>query len=322
MPLGTLDRTPPPFFKQGPSALTRLSLAATLSLFLMVADTRFKLTDPLRAAAAVGLQPLERVLLAPIDAAGSVAGYFRGLDAARHAERQARQTLAAQAERSLRLEQLHAENAKLRQLLGLRERLSVRATAAEVLYDAADPYSRKVVIDRGRTQGVALGAPVIDDAGVVGQVTRVYPLTAEVTLLSDKDAAIPVLNVRTEQRGAAFGHPSDGGMELRFMAGNADVQPGDLLQTSGMDGIYPPGLPVAKVLRVDRRADSAFAKILLAPLARIDSVRHVLVLEPVGAQMPLKPDPASDAAAGSAPAASPASSATAATAATGRKERR
>lgn len=322
MPLGTLDRTPPPFFKQGPSALTRLSLAATLSLFLMVADTRFKLTDPLRAAAAVVLQPLERVLLAPIDAAGSVAGYFRGLDAARQAERQARQTLAAQAERSLRLEQLHAENAKLRQLLGLRERLSVRATAAEVLYDAADPYSRKVVIDRGRTQGVALGAPVIDDAGVVGQVTRVYPLTAEVTLLSDKDAAIPVLNVRTEQRGAAFGHPSDGGMELRFMAGNADVQPGDLLQTSGMDGIYPPGLPVAKVLRVDRRADSAFAKILLAPLARIDSVRHVLVLEPVGAQMPLKPDPASDAAAVSAPAASPASSATAATAATGRKERR
>ncbi|MCH2241977.1 MAG: rod shape-determining protein MreC [Aquabacterium sp.] len=319
MPLGTLDRTPPPFFKQGPSALTRLSLAATLALFLMVADTRFKLTDPLRAAAAVVLQPLERVLLAPIDAAGSVGGYFRGLDAARQAERQARQTLAAQAERSLRLEQLQAENAKLRQLLGLRERLSVRATAAEVLYDAADPYSRKVVIDRGRTQGVALGAPVIDDAGVVGQVTRVYPLTAEVTQLSDKDAAIPVLNVRTEQRGAAFGHPSDGGMELRFMAGNADVQPGDLLQTSGMDGIYPPGLPVAKVLRVDRRADSAFAKILLAPLARIDSVRHVLVLEPVGAQMPLKPDTANDAAAGSAPAASPASPATAAPS---RKERR
>lgn len=290
MPLGTLDRTPPPFFKQGPSALTRLMLAAALSLFLMVADTRFELTGPLRAAAAVVLQPLERALLAPIQAAGSAAGYFRGLDAARQAERQARQTLAAQAERTLRLEQLLAENARLRELLALRERLSVRATAAEVMYDAADPYSRKVVIDRGLTQGVALGAPVIDESGVVGQVTRVYPLTAEVTLLSDKDAAIPVLNVRTEQRGVAFGHPSDGGMELRFMAGNADVQAADLLHTSGVDGIYPPGLPVARVLRVDRRADSAFAKILLKPLARIDGVRHVLVLEPVGAQLALRPD--------------------------------
>lgn len=301
MPLGTLDRTPPPFFKQGPSALTRLTLAAALSLLLMVADTRFALTGPLRAAAAVVLQPLERVLLAPIDAAASLAGYFQGLDAARQAERQARQTLAVQAERSLRLEQIQAENTRLRALLGLRERLSVRAAAAEVLYDAADPYSRKVIIDRGQAQGVALGAPVIDEAGVVGQVTRVYPLTAEVTLLNDKDAAIPVLNVRTEQRGAAFGHPSDGGMELRFMAGNADVQPGDLLQTSGMDGIYPPGLPVARVLRVDRRADSAFAKIVLRPLARLDSARHVLVLEPVGAQMPLRPDEHAQASASPAP---------------------
>ncbi|TAL21618.1 MAG: rod shape-determining protein MreC, partial [Aquabacterium sp.] len=186
--------------------------------------------------------------------------------------------------------QLEVENARLRTLLGLSQRLTVHSQAAEVLYEASDPYTRKVFIDRGSVQGVALGAPVIDDAGVVGQVTRVYPLSSEVTLINDKDAAIPVLNTRTQQRGAAYGHPADGGLELRFMAGNADVQAGDVMHTSGVDGVYPGGLPVARVVRVDRRADSAFAKIVLVPLGRPDSARHVMVLEPVGLQAPLRTD--------------------------------
>ncbi|WP_374594409.1 rod shape-determining protein MreC [Aquabacterium sp.] len=291
MPLGTLDRTPPPFFKQGPSALTRLAFFATLAVFLMVADTRFKLTGPLRSAAALALQPLERSLLAPFEGYTTLSDYFGGIHRAVEGRNQAEHKLAAQAERTMRVEQLERENARLRELLTLRARLQVKSRTAEVLYDSADPYTRKVVIDQGSTQGVALGSPVVDDTGVIGQVTRLYPLTAEVTLVTDKDAAIPVLNTRTQQRGAAFGHPNDGGMELRYMAGNADVQAGDMLQTSGMDGVYPTGLPVAKVLRVDRRADSAFAKIVLAPIARPDSARQVLVLEPLALQLPERPKP-------------------------------
>ncbi|MFY7916154.1 MAG: rod shape-determining protein MreC, partial [Rubrivivax sp.] len=164
----------------------------------------------------------------------------------------------------------------------------------EILYEAADPYSRKVFIDRGATQGVARGSPVVNEAGVLGQVTRVYPLTAEVTLLTHRDAAIPVINNRTQQRSAAFGGAGGGanpGMELRFMAGNADVQAGDALSTSGLDGVYPPGLPVARVQGVERRADSGFARITLVPAASPDGVRHVLVLEPTGLQMPPRPEP-------------------------------
>lgn len=301
MPLGTLDRTPPPFFKQGPSALTRLMFFSALAVFLMAADTRFGFVGPLRAVAATVIQPLQRALLAPVQAWQASGAYLQGVRSAREAEDRAERALALQAERSLRLEDLQRENERLRAMLGLGSRLAVRSYAAEVLYDAPDPYTRKVVIDQGTTRGISMGAPVVDDAGVLGQVTQAYPLTSEVTLLTDKEAAIPVLNSRTQQRGVAFGHPSDGGMELRFMAGNADVQPGDVLQTSGMDGVYPPGLPVAKVLRVDRRADSAFAKIVLAPLARPDSARHVLVLEPVGLQSPLKQ---ADAATGASAAAS------------------
>ena len=296
MSIGTIDRTPPPFFRQGPSALTKLILFSALALFLMAADNRFTLTTQLRAVLATVLYYPQQALLVPVQAVQGAGGYLLGLKQALGNEDAARRDLALQAERALRVEQLQGENARLRALLDLRQGLTVRSQAAQVLYEASDPYSRKVVIDRGATNGVVLASPVINEAGVLGQVTRVYPLSSEVTLLTDQDAAIPVLNTRTQARSAAFGGAAGtiGAMEMRFMAGNADVQPGDLLTTSGVDGVYPPGLPVAKVAHVDRRLDSGFARILLSAVAASDGVRHVMVLEPVGLQLPPRPEPAVD----------------------------
>jgi rod shape-determining protein MreC len=291
MPLGTLDRTPPPFFRQGPSALTKLAVFSALAVFLMAADSRLKYTQPIRAALATVLLPIQRSLLVPVELVEGGSEYLQGLNHAIASERDARAKLVAQAERATRVEQLATENARLRALLDLRPALNVKSRTAEVLYEATDPYSRKVFIDRGSTQGVLLGSPVINDAGVLGQVTRVYPLSAEITLLTDKEAAIPVLNPRTQQRSAAFGSGDGDLMELRFMAGNADVQPGDLLITSGVDGVYPPGLSVATVAKVDRKVDSGFARISLQANARADGVRHVLVLDPLATQMPPRPEP-------------------------------
>lgn len=290
MPLATLDRTPPAFFKQGPSAFTRLMFFSALAILLMVADARWKMTQPLRVVAATLLQPVQSVLLAPVRAWEMAGHYVAGVEEARALQARSQQQLAAQAERVTRMVQLERENEALRELLALRPRIEVSTLAAEVLYDAPDPYTRKVVIDQGRSQGVTLGSPVIDERGVVGQVTRVYPATAEVTLVTDKDAAVPVVNVRTQHRGVAYGLPQTTGMELRFMAGNADVQAGDELQTSGLDGIYPAGVPVAKVVSVERRADSAFARIVLQPLAQPDSSRHVLLLQPMSARLPPRPE--------------------------------
>jgi rod shape-determining protein MreC len=289
MPLGTLDRTPPPFFRQGPSALTKLVFFSALALLLMVADARFKVVEPLRAALAIALLPVQRALQVPVEMWDGGGDYLRGLHQAQADERALQARMALVAERAARTEQLAQENTRLRALLDLRPALTVRSQPAEVIYEAADPYSRKVFIDRGSTQGVLPGSPVIDEAGVLGQVTRVYALTAEVTLLSDKDAAIPVLNTRTQQRSAAYG--GSGGVELRFMSGNADVKVGDVLHTSGLDGVYPPGLPVARVASVERRAESGFARIVLTPTAPPDGVRHVLVLEPLSAQLPARPAP-------------------------------
>jgi rod shape-determining protein MreC len=242
----------------------------------------------------------------PVEALAGGRDYIGGLSRAIAAEAAARGELARQSERAQRTDQLQQENSRLRALLELRPTLTVRSQAAEILYEAADPYSRKVIIDRGVTNNVILGSPVINEEGVLGQVTRVYLQSAEVTLLTDRDAAIPVLNSRTQVRSAAFGGATGGVglLEMRFMAGNADVQAGDLLTTSGVDGVYPPGLKVAKVAKIDRKIDSGFARIVLTPEALSDGVRHVLVLEPTGVRMPPRPQAAaSEASAASKPTA-------------------
>ncbi|MGH8804543.1 MAG: rod shape-determining protein MreC [Polaromonas sp.] len=297
MPLGTLDRSPPPFFKQGPSALSKLMFFSALSLFLMVADTRFRITQPVRAALATALYPVQWLALQPVRAVQQGGEYFTSLSRARSDSEEAHKKLALQSLRAGQVEQLMLENNRLRKLLGLREQLGAPVMAAEVLYDAADPYTRKVIIDKGLAQGVALGSPVLDESGVLGQVTLVHPLVSEVTLLVDRDLAIPVLNVRTGARSVAYGDPAaaGSGLELRFMGSNSDVQQGDLLTTSGVDGVYPPGLPVAKISRIERRAESAFAKIYCAPQALVTGARHVMVVKPVSGQIAPRPDTAAPA---------------------------
>jgi rod shape-determining protein MreC len=291
MPLGTLGRDPPPFFRQGPSALSKLAVCSALALFLMVADARFKVMQPLRAGLAAILYPVQWLALQPVLLAQGGAEYFSSLRAAQAAKDEAYKKLGLQAARANQVEQLLLENERLRKLLVLRERTNSNGMAAQVLYDAADPYTRKVVIDKGMADKVIVGSPVLDELGVVGQVTRVYPLVSEVTLLTDRDHAIPVLNTRTGARGVAFGDTSThaDAMELRFMAANADVTVGDLLTTSGVDGVYPPGLPVARIEQVERRVDAAFARIYCVPLALVAGAKHVMVLEPVGAQIPERP---------------------------------
>ena len=297
MPLGTLNGTPPSFFRQGPSALSKLTFFSALALFLMVADTRLEIAKPLRVALATVLYPVQWLALRPVVLIQGSGKYMETLSTSQTSEEALRRRLDAQSLRANQVEQLALENTRLRQLLNLRSRVTTPSQAAQVLYDAADPYTRKVIIDRGVLAGIVPGSPVLDETGVLGQVTRVYPLVSEVTLVTDRDQAIPVLNTRTGARGVAFGDPAlrSSSLELRFMAANADVQTGDLLTTSGVDGVYPPGLPVARVEKVESRTDSAFARITCKPLALVGGVVHVMVFEPAANQIAPRPEPAAPA---------------------------
>ncbi|CAN5147606.1 rod shape-determining protein MreC [soil metagenome] len=297
MALGTLDRSLPPFFNQGPSVYSKLMFFGALSLFLMVADARFNVTQPIRSAIATALYPVQWLAVQPVHAVRDASEYFTSLSQAQAESADARKRLALQSLRAGRVEELIQENNRLRKLLDLKEQLATPVMAAEVLYDAADSYTRKVIIDKGKAQKVELGSPVLDESGVLGQVTRVHPLVSEVTLVVDRDLAIPVLNVRTGERSVAYGDPTIGGsgMELRFMGSNADVQEGDLLTTSGVDGIYPSGLPVARVSRIEHRAESAFSKIWCVPQALTTGARHVIVVKPLTSDLALRPPAAAPA---------------------------
>ncbi len=290
MPLGTLDRTPPAFFKQGPSAISKLLFFSALSVLLMVADVRFHVTQPLRATLSVALYPVQWLAMRPQAFAKYSGEYLESLQDAQADAKDVRQKLLLQAQRAAQVEQLTLENKQLRALLDLHERLNTVGFVAEVLYDAADPYTRKLIINKGMTNGVKPSAPVMDEHGILGQVTRVLPLVSEVTLVTDREHSIPVLNTRTGARGVAYGE--SGGaplLELRFMATNADIEVGDQLTTSGVDGVYPPGVPVGIVTKVERRAETAFARILCEPVGRVQGARHVMVIEPLTDQIPARP---------------------------------
>ena len=281
-----MEHTPPPFFKRGPAPLVRLFFFASLSLALLVLDARFRYVDGLRSAFALVAYPLQRAATAPIDFFSAVGNYFSTQAQLVEDNAALRARTLALSQSAQRYEAAEAEAAQLRRLIGAAEKIEVKAMPAEVLYAGRDPYSHKVFINLGAKQGVKPGSPVADEVGVVGQVTRVHPLVSEVTLLTDQDHAIPVQVVRNGLRAVAFGGGPSGMLELRFMAANAEIQNGDRLVTSGIDGTYPAGLPVATVVRIERDAEHSFARVVCKPAAGVDRGRFVLVLSDDTARPP------------------------------------
>ena len=269
---------PPPFFSRGPAPVVRLGFFVSLAVLLMVLDARFRYAEAVRETLAFLAYPLQRIALAPSELLGGASGFFTTQVALKRENEQLKSKELVAASDLLTVEALRAENAQLRRLLEARERIPRPATPAEILYQGRDPFSRRVVIDKGSGQGIEAGQAVIDDVGVIGQVTRVYPWVAEVTLITDKEQRTPVEVVRNGLRAVIYGGGDKGTLDLSYTATNADVQADDLLVTSGIDGTYPPGLPVAKVTKIERDAASYFAKITCIPAAGTDQNRQVLVL--------------------------------------------
>jgi rod shape-determining protein MreC len=268
-----LSVEPPPFFHRGPSPLARLAFFGLLSLALLFADTRYRYLENVRQAVGAALYPSQRTLS---DENVTL-----------------KQTLLVQAPAMQSYELLQQENARLRTLLEVEQRFQGATTAAEVLYTGRDPFTQKLFVDKGESAGVKAGQAVIDEVGVVGQVTRVFPSMAEVTLVTDKDYAVPVRVERSGVRSVLYGAGTGRLPELRFLSPNAEVQPGDRLLTSGIDGTYPAGLAVAQVVSVERETGQIFARVICMPLAGVEKSAHVLILGRVAALLP-RPEAATD----------------------------
>jgi rod shape-determining protein MreC len=273
-----VEYQPPPFFRTGPTPLVRLLIFSTLSLALLVADARLKYLDTLRQVASVIIYPLQRIAGAPASIFERASEFFVTNSSLRTENSRLTQENLAQSSQLQQLNALQTENEHLRKLLNARSRLTARTTIAEILYAARDPFSRKIVIDQGSQHEVQAGQPVVDGVGIIGQVTRVYPWLAEVTLITDKGHLVPVLNTRNGLRAVLAGTGNDGALELKFVPLNADFENGDQLVTSGIDGVYPPGLPVAQIANVERNAAFLFARIICKPLAGVSHHTQVLVV--------------------------------------------
>jgi rod shape-determining protein MreC len=255
----------------------------------MIADHRFHALDTVRMSLSVLAHPIQQLASAPGEAMARITEYFASQDRLLRENndlkvRVLEQSAAAQEARLLKAEQAH--------LLSMgqgRSRYVDSGTIAEVLYNARNPFTRKIVIDKGLTNAVTAGMPVIDGTGVVGQVTSVGTFSSEVTLVTEKDQSVPVMLVRNGLRAVAVGSGKYGSIDIPFMPVAADIQNGDVFVTSGIDGTYPPGLVVATVTSVEKNAAYVFAKVGARPAAGVDNYRYVMVLPLAAAGAP-RPD--------------------------------
>src|ERR1700681_3721933 len=288
-----LSVEPPPFFHRGPSPLTRLAVFALLSLALLFADTRYRYLEDIRRGAAIVLYPMQRIVQMPGEALAYVGTYFSSQRALADDNAALQAQLLSQAPLVQGYPAVDKENARLRGLMKLEARVPVDATAAEVLYSSRDPFTQKLFVDKGEAAGVQAGRAVIDSIGVVGQVTRVYPYMSEVTLVTDKDHAAPVKVERSGLRSVMYGAGTGTLPELRFLSPNthAEIQPGDRLVTSGIDGTYPAGLAVAQGTSVERETGQVFARVTCKPLAGVERDGQVLILSRAAVSLPRPDEP-------------------------------
>lgn len=280
-------RSAPAFFRQGPSPLMRLLVFAVLAVTLMVADRQWAIAKPVRSAIATVLYPIQWALVQPVRAFSDISQRFERVQQAQ----QRAQILAAEnlrlREQSQRAAFLQAENQRLRELLELRQQLSTQSQVVQVMYRVADPYVDRVVIDHGSHHGVALGALVLDAHGVFGQVTQVQAFNAEVTLISDPRQHTPVMNLRSQTAGILVGSGwASMPLEMQRVATDADLQEGDTLVTSGLDGLFPPGLPVARITQIIRANDQSIELVFAKALAYLGTSRDLMVLQPRDALIP------------------------------------
>ncbi len=265
-------------FPRGLSAGAKLLIYLLISIVVITADTRFHSLNQLRAGASSLLWPIQKAAQTPWLLWRNMGNFFTKQDLLLHEN----QWLHAQFVRwqwdAQRLNDLEQENRHLRHLLALRARQPATTHAAQIFGVPRDPYLSRITVDQGSQQGIDAGAAVIDETGLIGQVTRVYPLTSEVTLITDKDQSVPIQIQRTGERAILFGTGASHTTELRYLPANTDIRIGDTLVTSGLDGLYPPGVPVARVTHIDAGNSRAFVLIECQPLGAVDRNRQVLIL--------------------------------------------
>lgn len=271
-----------PFFNRGPGPVVRLVFFAALSLLLLFVDARYHYLESARSVLSVMLSPLQHAATLPTVLWRQAGEFFVTQDSLVDENLRLHRQHEQDAAQLLQLQALQIENQHLRILMALPARAALKTYPVEIIYTERDAFKRKVIVSGGEDAQLKAGQIVMDDSGIVGQLTRIYPWMSEVTLITERNFAVPVQVLRTGLRTIAFGAGDTSRLSLRYLPVSADVQSGDLLVTSGIDRIYPAGIPVAKVVKIERDASYPFARVSCVPVGGVDSHRHLLVVSGPG----------------------------------------
>lgn len=277
------------FFNRGPNAVVRLIFFSLLSALLLFVDARYRHLEAIRSVLSVPTQSLQTLTALPSDLWQQANIFWVSQGALIEDNAQLQQQHLLDAAQLQQLQAVQAENLHLRTLLRVQQEASYSTHPARVVYIAQNAFDRKLLLAKDEQTHVQAGQVVVDDSGVVGQVTRIYPLLNEVTLITDKDHTVPVQVLRNGLRAIAVGSGDVNELTLRYLPISSDIQEGDILVTSGIDGTYPPGLPVAAVSSIERDPAYPFADIRCVPIAGVDKHRYLMIVSPLPG-LPLRPE--------------------------------
>lgn len=249
----------------------------------MVADYRYHRLDSVRDHLSLMVYPIQWVADAPFRLAVNIHDYTRTYRQLFKEHEDLKKQQLLENVQLQKLMALEAENVRLRVLLQSSARpVAKNLQAAEIIRVSSDSFVHRVVLNKGAKDQIKPGYPVMDAHGILGEVVEVYPSTSRVILLSDSSYGISVENVRTGIRGIAAGTGTTRKLELRHVANTVDLQIGDQLLSSGLDGRYPAGYPVGVVSRIFADPAEPFVNVEITPNAHLDRSRHVLLLPHLG----------------------------------------
>lgn len=285
--MATLSSDSRPIISHGPSLLARLFLLGLVSIGIMVLDHKQKYLDVARDWLSAGVYPLQVLVQTPFQAWHWVIGTFADRDRLTRENLEMRAQLRVANLQLLRYASLAEENRQLRNVRDAADSLAPiqnkdndlppRTLIAEIMRVDMDPYRHRVLLNHGANDNLYKGQAVLDASGVFGQITRVGRFAAEAILITDAAHATPVRLNRTGLRSIAVGTGDFNKLTLPYITGDADIKIGDLLVTSGLGGIFPPGYPVATVSVVKRNPAETFATVEAKPLAQMDRARVLML---------------------------------------------
>lgn len=274
----TLSSDSRPIIGRGPPLGARFFFLAIVSVVVMVLDHRGGYLDTANGWLRTAMTPLYSVVQTPFDLWNWLTESFSDRSRLRTDNARLTEELRVARVQLLRFDSMNEENRRLRAIRDASQGMGERTLIAEIIHVDVDPFRHRVRINKGSEDGVFKGQPVLDAFGIVGQVTRVDRAGSEIILISDSEHAVPVQVNRNGIRSIAVGTGDIHRLSLPYLTVESDVQENDLLVSSGLDGVFPAGYPVARISKIERNSSDTFALVEAKPLAQLDRAREVLLL--------------------------------------------